>query len=139
MQAELVALRVLEDDPVLVALVDRPDLGRAGGHGPLDRGRDQGAGLLGRCAPAAADGQVQMDPVLGRLGLGHALEEQPRPHAVGIDQRNVSRVVCFDPNMGQVEMPCAVAVTWLEYYWEVMEYSYKQYEPIMFQTVDFEG
>ena len=50
-----------------------------------------------------------MDPVLGRLGLGDALEEQPRPGAVGVDPRGVAvpvlagQVVGHGPRLPAVE------------------------------------
>lgn len=69
--AELVPLGVRHDHPVLVPA----DLARARGDESCD------LGLLVEGA------HVEMHPVLHRLGLGHAVEEEPRPDAAGrLDQ-----------------------------------------------------
>jgi hypothetical protein len=74
--------------PGALALVVLLHLGRPGERA-LDGGGDPGTALLGRRAAVAADGHIRMDPVLGLLGLGDALDEQQRADAVGVDSGRV--------------------------------------------------
>jgi len=71
------------------------------GHGSLLRGADLFQALhfgvhfltplLDRPPRAAADVQVEMDAILDHLGLGHALEEEPRSTGSCQEERGEDR------------------------------------------------
>lgn len=86
LHAELVALGIQQHDPtdhLIRALLDDCGTGQAE---VFDVGEDLGPVMIG-CTGI----HIEMDPVLGLLGFGDLLEEQPRTHAVRVDQgRNLS-------------------------------------------------
>jgi hypothetical protein len=82
--AELVALDVIHDVVAFAALFDEADPRGPETDGALDRSIDSDAPLLVGCAPGSADVDVEMDSVLELLRLGNALEEDPRPAALGV-------------------------------------------------------
>src|ERR1022692_4006653 len=78
--AELVAFRVAHDDGAAADVVDLPRHAGVGPAQPLHVLADQ---LLAFLAADLAPGHpdVEVDPVLGGLALGHALEVDPGPLA----------------------------------------------------------
>jgi hypothetical protein len=62
-----------------------PRDGRAGREEPGHLGVHLLLAHLAGHVALAADAEVEVEPVLDRLGLGHLLEPDPRAHAVGID------------------------------------------------------
>jgi hypothetical protein len=81
-EIELVALDVLHHNARIVAVIQQSHAYRAE--------RDQPCALGLKCGEAlfthkpGADPHVKVQPVLGGLALGNALEEQSRPHTGGI-------------------------------------------------------
>jgi hypothetical protein len=68
---------------------------------------DQPLGMLAGAHSAflalhAAGTVVQVHPVLGRLALRHRLEEQPRPFALGIDDRRAPQLGRYLVALGEV-------------------------------------
>src|SRR5262245_30949326 len=111
LQAELVALGVVHDDPELAefVLVDAHP-GRALGGEAVGLGMDAAAALGQRRAPPA-DVDVEVDPVLGGLGLGDLLEVDPGSLAVGVDDRARGVPLAFgDTVLGRPLLPALVAV-----------------------------
>src|SRR5207244_10317658 len=87
MQAELVALRVLHDYPVLAPLIDRPDLCGSFRRQPIRLLIDAPLPLLKRSPGASTNVEVEVDAVLHHLALGDALEVQARALAFRVHDR----------------------------------------------------
>src|SRR5216683_4410198 len=85
LQAELVALRIVHNDPVLAALLDGVSPGRPEPDEALDLSVDAPAPLLDRGAVAAADVDFEVHAVLDALRLRDLLEEDARRLAVRVD------------------------------------------------------
>src|SRR5262249_28541808 len=115
---ELVAFGIPHGDPVVVdaVLVEDPDLGGAERFQPPRLGVDELAPGLDRVRPAAADRDVEVQPVLERLLLRHHLEPDPRTLAGGVDDavEADAELVLADTDIAPVVIPVVIAVRrWL--------------------------
>jgi alpha-L-fucosidase len=82
-QAELVALRVREHDPRLLPLADVDRCGT----------EREPAGELGVLVGPRRRAHVEVQAVLGRLGLGHGDDEERGPRPVGVGQLDLAVVL----------------------------------------------
>ena len=86
MHAEFVALAVGHHHPILAALFADAKRGRPAVAQTLNLRINTDAPLLERRGErGAAYVHIQVHAILDCLGLGHALEEQPRTRAIGVD------------------------------------------------------
>src|SRR5438132_1878772 len=84
---ELVALGIGHGHPIVIkpGLGEHPGHRRAEAHKPLHLGVDTRRAGLDRDRPVAADGDVEVQPILDGLALRHSLEPDARAGAVWIN------------------------------------------------------